>query len=155
MTGASSAGQEACDMAKGNEIGYVKEVAKQIGIPISDVNRYLLNKPFSDPRRHKYLIDVAQIMALLPPPPRRLLDVGIGSGWTSELFARAGYQVVGIDISEDLINIAKQRNCAAEFLVSDYEVDSISGKFDVAVIYDALHHAENERLVIKNIFDAL
>ena len=100
-------------------------------------------------------MDVAQILALLPPAPSKMLDVGVGSGWTSELFAKAGYQVLGLDISSDMIDLAKQRNCSAEFMVSDYEVGPIPGKFDVAVIYDALHHADNERLVVKNVFDAL
>jgi 2-polyprenyl-3-methyl-5-hydroxy-6-metoxy-1,4-benzoquinol methylase len=143
------------DLAKANEIDYVREVARKNAVKLDDFQRYLLNKPFSDPRCCEYLMDVAQIMALLPPAPRKLLDVGAGSGWTSELFAKAGYQVLGLDISGDMIDLAKQRNCSAEFMVSDYEVGPIPGKFDVAVIYDALHHADNERLVIKNVFDAL
>jgi SAM-dependent methyltransferase len=142
-------------MAKVNEIDYVREVAALNNIPLSDFRRYLLNKPFSDPRCHEYLADAAQIMRLLPPAPKKLLDVGVGSGWTSELFAKAGYEVVGLDISGDMIDLAKQRDCSATFVVSDYEVGPIPGKFDAAVIYDALHHADNERLVIKNVFDAL
>lgn len=142
-------------MAKTNEIDYVREVARKNAVPLDDFQRYLLNKPFSDPRCFEYLMDVAQILALLPPAPSKMLDVGVGSGWTSELFAKAGYQVLGLDISSDMIDLAKQRNCSAEFMVSDYEVGPIPGKFDVAVIYDALHHADNERLVVKNVFDAL
>jgi SAM-dependent methyltransferase len=143
------------DLAKTNEIDYIQEVARKNAVKLDDFQRYLLSKPFSDPRCYEYLMDVAQILALLPPAPRKLLDVGVGSGWTSELFAKAGYQVLGLDISGDMIDLAKQRNCSAEFMVSDYEVGPIPGKFDVAVIYDALHHADNERLVIKNVFDAL
>jgi SAM-dependent methyltransferase len=143
------------DLAKTNEIDYVREVARKNAVQLDDFQRYLLNKPFSDPRCYEYLMDVAQILALLPPAPRKMLDVGVGSGWTSELFAKAGYQVLGLDISDDMIDLAKQRNCSAEFMVSDYEVGPIPGKFDVAVIYDALHHADNERLVVKNVFDAL
>jgi SAM-dependent methyltransferase len=142
-------------LAKIDEINYVREVAIKNAVPLGDFQRYLLNKPFSDPRCYEYLMDMAQVLALLPPAPRKLLDVGVGSGWTSELFAKAGYQVLGLDISGDMIDLAKQRNCNAEFLVSDYEVGPIPGKFDVAVIYDALHHADNEGLVIKNVFNAL
>jgi SAM-dependent methyltransferase len=142
-------------VAKINEINYIREVASKDRVPLGDFQRYLLHKPFSDPRCYEYLMDVAQILALLPPAPRKLLDVGVGSGWTSELFAKAGYQVLGLDISGDMIELAKQRNCDAEFMVSDYEVGPIPGKFDVAVIYDALHHADREGLVIKNVFDAL
>jgi SAM-dependent methyltransferase len=142
-------------MAKANEIAYVEEVARLNDLPLADFHKYLLNKPFSDPRCHEYLMDAAQIMSFLPPSPARVLDVGVGSGWTSELFAKAGYEVTGIDISPDMIALANRRNCSARFLVADYEVGPIFGKFDAAVIYDALHHAENEYLVIKNVFDAL
>jgi SAM-dependent methyltransferase len=142
-------------MAKANEIAYVEEVVRLNDVPLADFESYLLNKPFSDPRCHEYLMDAAQIMSLLPPAPAKLLDVGVGSGWTSELFAKAGYEVTGIDISPDMIALAKRRDCGARFLVSDYEIGPIAGTFDAAVIYDALHHADNEYLVIKNVFDAL
>jgi hypothetical protein len=35
-------------------------------VPLSEFQTYLLNKPFSDPRCHEYLTDVAQIMSLCP-----------------------------------------------------------------------------------------
>jgi 2-polyprenyl-3-methyl-5-hydroxy-6-metoxy-1,4-benzoquinol methylase len=142
-------------MAKANEIAYIEEVVRINRVPLSEFQTYLLNKPFSDPRCHEHLTDVAQIMSLLPPAPAKVLDVGVGSGWTSELFARAGHEVTGIDISPDMIAIAKLRNCNARFLVSDYEDRAISGKFDAAVIYDALHHADDEQRVVKNIYDCL
>ena len=142
-------------MAKANEIAYLDEVARINRVPLSEFQAYLLNKPFSDPRCHEYLMDVAQIMSFLPPVPAKILDVGVGSGWTTELFSKAGYEVTGMDISPDMIALANRRSCSAQFVVSDYEIGPIPGKFDAAVIYDALHHADNEYLVIKNILEAL
>ena len=77
-------------MAKANEISYIDEVARINSVPLSEFQTYLLNKPFSDPRCREYLMDAAQITGFLPPAPARILDVGIGSGWRSELFSRAG-----------------------------------------------------------------
>jgi SAM-dependent methyltransferase len=142
-------------MAKANEIAYIAEVARQNIMPLGDFQTYLLNKPFSDPRCYEYLMDVAQIMSFLPAAPSKVLDVGVGSGWTSEVFSKAGYSVTGIDISADMIDIAKRRNCSAVFRVADYETAAIDGKFDAAVIYDALHHADDASLVIRNIYNAL
>ncbi len=51
--------------------------------------------------------NVAQALAL--PTDRRLLDVGCGSGWLSEYFARLGYDVTGLDISPDLVEVARER----------------------------------------------
>lgn len=143
-------------MGKLHEIDYISRVAEIDNVPLDDFNNYLLHKPFSDPRCGEYLMDIAQVMNLLPPPPARLLDIGVGSGWTSELFARRGYEVVGLDISPDMIDLAKQRcHPNLSFQVCDYESGPIASNFDVAVIYDSLHHAENEFLVVTNIFAAL
>jgi SAM-dependent methyltransferase len=47
-----------------------------------------------------------------------VVDLGCGSGvWASELI-RAGYRVLGIDISEPMIRIARKRAPSAEFRVS-------------------------------------
>jgi 2-polyprenyl-3-methyl-5-hydroxy-6-metoxy-1,4-benzoquinol methylase len=142
-------------MAKIDEINYVRHVASVEGIPEAAFRQYLANKPFSDPRCGEYLIDLAQIMKLLPPPPKKLLDVGVGSGWTSALFALQGYEVLGLDISPDFVELANQRGSKAKFAVCDYETGQIPREFDIAVIYDSLHHAENEASVIGNIYNAL
>src|SRR5579864_2184272 len=92
---------------------------------------------------------MAAILALLPPPPARLLDLGCGTGWTSVFFARAGYEVVGLDISPDMIEQAEANRERArldrlDFTVCDYEAMAFAGEFDAAVFYDALHHAVDE-----------
>jgi SAM-dependent methyltransferase len=74
------------------------------------------------------------------------LDVGCGSGWVSEYFGRLGYDVVGIDIRPEMIEIAKKRLKAASilpdmtfkvrFFVQDAEEDwSIDEKFDAIVFF--------------------
>ncbi len=105
--------------------------------------------------------NVAQALAL--PPDRRILDVGCGSGWLSEYFARLGYDVTGIDISPDLIEVARERvervpygadhetPLRCRFLVHDVEGAPLEEQFDAVVCYDSLHHFEDERAVIRNL----
>ncbi len=87
------------------------------------------------------------------PPPARLLDLGCGSGWTTEIFARCGYNSLGLDIAPDFIDIATKRSSATanlEFRCHDYEEHIPFGEFDCVVIFDALHHAEKPDRVIQN-----
>src|SRR5215831_7021051 len=46
-----------------------------------------------------------------------VVDLGCGSGLWAEQLVRAHYQVLGIDISEPMIRIARKRAPAAEFRV--------------------------------------
>lgn len=142
-------------MPRDAEIQYVANLAKVLNVPPQEVDRHLSGKPFNDPARWSYLLDVAQILKFLPPPPARLLDLGCGSGWTSEIFARSGYEVLGLDVAPDMIQVARRRMTEAlalSFEVSDYETPFSFGVFGAVVIYDALHHAENEAAVIANAF---
>ncbi|MDH4143863.1 MAG: class I SAM-dependent methyltransferase, partial [Acidimicrobiia bacterium] len=104
-------------------------------------------KPWSDPGCGQYLVEIGTILSLLPPPPARLLDLGCGTGWTSRMFAQRGYDVVGQDIAPSMIELARAAPPSTgrvDFVVSDYETLPYEGTFDIAVFYDALHHAVDE-----------
>jgi len=63
-------------------------------------------------------------------PSGRVLDVGCGVGRDAPMFLAAGYQYVGIDLS-DSIDIAKQMVPTAEFRrMSMYELDFPDNSFD-------------------------
>jgi 2-polyprenyl-3-methyl-5-hydroxy-6-metoxy-1,4-benzoquinol methylase/glycosyltransferase involved in cell wall biosynthesis len=112
----------------------------------------------------RHFCDFANVAAALAlPPDRRILDVGCGSGWLSEYFARLGYDVTGIDISPDLIAVARERvervpygadhetPLKCRFFVHDVEGTPLSEQFDAVVCYDSLHHFEDERAVLGNL----
>jgi SAM-dependent methyltransferase len=101
--------------------------------------------------------------ALALPAGSRILDVGCGSGWLCEYFARLGYQVTGIDVSPELIRIANERvqklpfgldeksAVSCEFLLHDIEHAPLEENFDAITLYDSLHHFEDEHAVLENI----
>jgi len=138
---------------KQGEINYLRSVGE-------DRSREAFDKPFSHVTCSKDLVDLGLIMALLPDPPARLLDLGCGTGWTSAFLARRGYRVTGQDIAPDMIRYA-ERNRARyeasdlEFVVSDYESLNFAEPFDCAVFYDALHHAVDERAALESVYRAL
>ena len=141
-------------------------------------HHYLYTKPFynlaNKPPKHagdgmdaetfRHFCDFANVaVALALPAGSRILDVGCGSGWLSEYFARLGYDVTGIDISPDLIEIARARvesvaygadhetPLRCRFIVHDAEGSPLAEEFDAVVCYDSLHHFEDERAVVSNL----
>ena len=80
---------------------------------------------------------------------RRVIDFGCGSGGNSVLLANRGAHVWGVDISEDLLRLAKRRMAAtgraggAEFIAASahqlpFPDDSIDIVFGIAI----LHHLD-------------
>src|SRR6266446_3036793 len=143
---------------------------------------YLLTKPFynlaNKPPKHagegmdaetfRHFCDFANMAVTLAlPAGSRILDVGCGSGWLSEYFARLGYQVKGIDISPTLIEMSRRRVASVpydidhettlrcSFAIHDIETVPLDEKFDAVICYDSLHHFENERAVMRNIASML
>lgn len=140
-------------MAKAGEKTYFKEIGK-------DGVEFTLAKPFSDPLNSGGLLsDIAAIYTLLPTPPAKVLDLGCGSGWTSNFYAKAGYDTTGVDISSDAIRAAKKRftskNKKLTYVCADYDGIKYEDKFDVAVFFDSLHHSEDELDGIKAAYKAL
>ncbi|HEX3084700.1 MAG TPA: glycosyltransferase, partial [Pyrinomonadaceae bacterium] len=132
----------------------------------SERRHYLLTKPFynlaNKPPKHsgegmdaetfRHFCDFANIaVALSLPAGSTILDVGCGSGWLSEYFARLGYLVKGIDISPELIQMSRDRIArvpydvdhetipSCEFEVHDIEHAPVKGQFDGVICYDSLH----------------
>jgi SAM-dependent methyltransferase len=140
-------------MPKQGEIDYVSKLAP------AEV-AHVLNKPYSDTKCGQYLMDVGLILKLLPAPPARLLDLGVGPGWTSLIFAQRGYDVVGLDLAPAMIDLARDNQTrlgvgGLEFRVGDYESLNEPGTFDAAVFYDALHHAEDEVKALATVWRIL
>ncbi|OLE55091.1 MAG: hypothetical protein AUG51_05535 [Acidobacteria bacterium 13_1_20CM_3_53_8] len=117
-----------------------------------------------DDDAHRQFCDFANMARLLAlPAGARILDVGCGSGWLSEYFARLGYYVTGVDISPDLIEIAQERlhsvpsslknsvPLKCRFVAHDIESAPLEAEFDVVICYDSLHHFEDERAVLRNL----
>jgi SAM-dependent methyltransferase len=108
-----------------------------------------------------YIITVLELAA-----PRRILDVGCGPGWLSEFLARNGHEVTGIDVSPGMIEIAQARissvkfapdgkGLKASFMVEDAETLRLEDRFHVAILYDSLHHFEDKKTVLANVFRVL
>src|SRR4030042_3636980 len=140
-------------MSKQDEINYVKKSGRR------DC-KHIFDKPFSDQEAGRYLMQIGFVLLLLPPPPAKLIDLGCGAGRTRCFCAKVGYDVLGVDISPDMRDLANQNKRRhglknVDFLVEDYETLTLPEKFDCAVFLNSLHHAENEDTAIARVYDLL
>lgn len=122
--------------------------------------RHTMRKPFSDEHCLQNLMNVAALMALMRSPPARIVEFGCGSGWLSMIFAERGYDVVGVDISPEAIEMAESLKSArglahAEFRVADYEDVRVEPLADYGIFYDALHHAESPESALRTSYRAI
>jgi SAM-dependent methyltransferase len=101
-------------------------------------------------------------------PPGRLLEIGCGSGWTAELLAIIGYQVLGTNLLPQSIELARRRISSLEAkglsFGLDYKVapmESVAdvldekGSFDGVYVYEALHHAFAWREALQSVYESL
>jgi 2-polyprenyl-3-methyl-5-hydroxy-6-metoxy-1,4-benzoquinol methylase/glycosyltransferase involved in cell wall biosynthesis len=159
-------------------IDYKRAAVEYLGRLNEERHHHLRTKPFynlankpakykgqgMDEDMHRHFCDFANMaVALALPPGSRVLDVGCGSGWLSEYFARLGYDVTGIDISASLIEMSRERVARVpygvdhetplrcSFAVHDIEAAPLPEKFDAIICYDSLHHFEAERAVFQHL----
>lgn len=122
--------------------------------------RHSMRKPFSDGQCLQNLMNVAALMALMRSPPARIVEFGCGSGWLSLIFAERGYDVLGVDISPEAIEMGESLGSArglanAEFRVADYEEVRIEPLADYGIFHDALHHAESPEAALRASYGAV
>jgi SAM-dependent methyltransferase len=144
---------EAADVPRPGELTYYDRIGEA-------GRRHAVAKPFSDDEAGLYLLRVGALFGLLPPPPARVLDCGCGTGWLSYLLARRGYDVVGVDVSAEAVELARAHPLFRDggtprFVVADAEALTFDAEFDAVVFFDALHHAVDERAAIAGAFRAL
>jgi len=92
------------------------------------------------------------VRRLLPPTPSHetLLDVGCGTGHWSSFFAGMGYQVTGIDIAPQMIDLARAAVPECSFMVGDvYGMRFRDASFDVVAAMATLEFLPNSELAIQ------
>lgn len=80
------------------------------------------------------------------------LEIGCGTGLFTEAFAATGATLVAVDISPELIRLAKRRGLPASrvtFIAKPFEECSVEGPFDSVVGSSVLHHLEIQPALAK------
>ena len=76
-------------------------------------------------------------MALPEDVPCFLLDIGCGSGLSGEVISDNGHYWTGVDISGSMLNVAQERECEGDLILSDMGqgMPFRAGSFDGAIRY--------------------
>jgi SAM-dependent methyltransferase len=80
----------------------------------------------------------------------RLLDIGCGSGYAAAMASALGATVTGIDITPELIEIARERVADGDFRVGTMDaLPYQDNRFDVAVGFNAFQFADDPNHAIR------
>lgn len=127
---------------------------------------FLYLKPFvNSPGHDVFFTELYQalniIRAMALPTGARLIEVGSGPGWITEILVLLGYQVDAIEPSADMIDVARHRVTAClthhrvdqpprvTFHCQPFEdCDLADDSFDGILFHESLHHVIDEDQVL-------
>lgn len=86
---------------------------------------------------------------------KKALDIGCGQGFNTYVLAKK-YDAIGVDLSEENIEVAKARYKTAEFRrMNAEELEFADGEFDYVYAIDVLEHVDNLGPVIREVYRVL
>ena len=93
-------------------------------------------------RRAKFLVEVGKITS-----STNALEIGCGTGlFTGKVSDMTKCNIIAIDISDDLLKIAKEKQPTIDFRIGDaMNLDFPENKFDVIYGSSVLHHLDMEK----------
>jgi 2-polyprenyl-3-methyl-5-hydroxy-6-metoxy-1,4-benzoquinol methylase len=87
---------------------------------------------------------------------KKLLEVGCGMGYFSQMAIKKGARVTGLDVGKKLISISKSKCPTGNFVVgSALRLPFKSGDYDVVISTEVIEHCENPQKAISEIIRVL
>lgn len=103
------------------------------------------------PHTLRYLLP--RVLTCLPPPPARIFELGCGNGSTAAALIARGYDVSGVDSSEE--GVAFARRYGSFNVASVYDDLTSYGKFDVVLSLEVIEHLTDPRRFTQTIRELL
>src|SRR6202030_1536686 len=116
----------------------------------SQATAFAANPWVSDEQRIARLVSAARLTGT-----ERVLDIATGPGYIAEAFAKDSREVLGMDLTEAMLDIARARTKERgvkniSFRVGDAQnLPFDEGEFDVVVCRLALHHVQQPAKVVS------
>jgi SAM-dependent methyltransferase len=157
--------REGVDWKQG-AITYLREIVASGG---PDEERFHLVKPFvGGPDYSPFWVDVFQFLDVVQTaklaPGDLVVDVGCGPGWTVQWLAKLGHNVVGLDISAELLEVAETRmqsdpyppylHQGFTYDLREHDIEEaplgLAWKARLALFESTLHHFLNPVAALRN-----
>jgi 2-polyprenyl-3-methyl-5-hydroxy-6-metoxy-1,4-benzoquinol methylase len=128
---------------------FIADLRHPIAYPDFDEGRWFQWR--SVPMIELSALDTYQfVQSMLPHPAQTILEVGCGNGYLSLELARDGHEVLGIDVSPDIIEVAERSSAAhpqpsgfgsLRYLCADVNTwQAPEASFDCVIFNRTLHH---------------
>lgn len=109
---------------------------------------------FTDEANNKIIHTLETLLAL--EPGARLLDLGCGSGIFTQLLQARGYDCVGLDLSQKLLQLGKHETPAISYVQADVEaLPFASASVDFVILSCLVHHLPNPQRCAEEVFRVL
>ncbi|MBQ7576853.1 MAG: methyltransferase domain-containing protein [Synergistaceae bacterium] len=104
---------------------------------------------------YKYGADVLNLIE--PDGVKNVIDLGCGTGALTKALAEKGFNVTGLDASEEMLNQARANNPGINFIHSDAANFKLSEKVDAIFSNAVLHWIDKYKqpLMMKCVYNAL
>ena len=84
-----------------------------------------------------------------------VVDLGCGSGIAASLIVQAGYDVLGVDVSEAMVELARERVPGAEFVVGSLHEVELPPCVAVVAMGEILSYAGIDDTLLRHVREAL
>ena len=147
------------DFVVANSAMSTEKTPKDSGESKADYTDYGFHSPSPSHMHRHFLPPLFELCGELLKPGARVLDVGCGNGFTAGQFVTRGCEVVGIDLSETGIKLARATYPRARFEVAATD-DNLLEKlgcapFDIVVSTEVVEHLYSPRPYVRGCFRAL
>jgi ubiquinone/menaquinone biosynthesis C-methylase UbiE len=104
------------------------------------------------PQSHALRVRMAAALRLLGTGPGELLDAGMGAGRLCQELERRGWTVSGVDVSEEMLALARERLPGARLVCADIEdLPFPDSSFDAVVATGVLEYAIDRTAAIREL----
>ncbi len=103
------------------------------------------------------VVDIEKAFSIVKKENPFVLEIGCGNGRDAAEIIKGTSHYLGLDISEELIKIAKTENPKANFEVADIEKYTLPKNIDIIFAFASLLHVnkENVEMILDKAYEAL